>query len=82
MHKTRFAGTAEWVFFLAEFVMSLIFEKIHFGPDLADFVRDFDCRADRGRPPEPWEEEVNEWIKADVSTDGAQYRMTKTWTPV
>src|SRR4051812_46524815 len=52
--------------------------KIEFSEDLLPFVTDFDCRENRDRPAEIWEEEVNAWIRADPATcEGALYRMSK-----
>jgi len=39
---------------------------VPFTADLFPLVADFDCRADRSRPPTPWEEDVNEWIKPET----------------
>lgn len=52
--------------------MDFALAKVAFAREISDLVKDFDCRANPFQPAEPWEEEVNNWIKADeANPDGA-----------
>jgi ribosomal protein S18 acetylase RimI-like enzyme len=61
--------------------MPTILRKIPFDEDLLPLVLDFDCSE--GESPSFWEEEINEWIRADPSTgDGVLFwkqRGTQVW---
>jgi GNAT superfamily N-acetyltransferase len=58
--------------------MVIQLKKVRFGPDLVPAVLSFDCREDRANPALPWEQEINDWIKADPSTgDGARHSIIK-----
>jgi len=56
--------------------MATILHADPFDEDLLPLVMDFDCSEKE--PPEFWEEEINEWIRADPATeDGAIFWMRK-----
>jgi hypothetical protein len=56
--------------------MPTILKQILFDRDLLPLVLDFDCAEQD--PPRVWEEEINDWIRADPATgDGALFWMAK-----
>ena len=56
--------------------MGVVLKKIPFTPDLLPAVLGFDCAEHT--PAKIWEEEINDWIRADPKTkEGAIYRVKK-----